>query len=97
MKQNLDLPEAVCWSTDAPFRETASLLSSFVNKGATHVDMECAAIYAFAEFYKTDALCVIVAADSLVGNQWHPPTDMKTLNSEFRNIVFRLLAINHGK
>lgn len=95
LKSKLNLTETVCWSTDAPFRETKSLVTHFIQKNATHVDMECAAIYAFAEFYKLNALCIIVTADSLANDNWIPPGDVKAMNLNLRLIIKKLIkAIN---
>lgn len=91
IKSKLNLPETICWSTDAPFRETKSLVSHFTQKEATHVDMECAAIYAFNEFYNLNALCIIITADSLANNNWIPPKNIKQLNSTLRKTVSRLV------
>ncbi len=37
------------WTTDAPFRETAEAIAVMQNKGLLAVEMEAAALYAFAE------------------------------------------------
>jgi purine-nucleoside phosphorylase len=86
--------EASCWSTDAPYRETPSLLSQFCSKGATHVDMECAAIYAFASFYNLNAVCLLVTADSISAEHWFPPKSEKSLHKSIRKTLLDCLKIS---
>jgi len=38
------------WTTDAPFRETATLINFYSSKGVLAVEMEAAALYAFQTF-----------------------------------------------
>jgi uridine phosphorylase len=46
------------WTTDAPFRETADAIEMAKSKGALAVEMEAAALYAFAGSTKTQVLCL---------------------------------------
>jgi uridine phosphorylase len=46
------------WTTDAPFRETASAINRARGRGAVCVEMEAAALYAFAEARQRDVVCV---------------------------------------
>lgn len=56
-----DLPEPVwtgaTWTTDAPFRETAPAIESMRNRGLMAVEMEAAALYAFAEARRRAVVC----------------------------------------
>jgi uridine phosphorylase len=45
------------WTTDAPFRETASSLTTARAAGALAVEMEAAALYAFAQARKQPVIC----------------------------------------
>ncbi len=45
------------WTTDAPFRETASAIAQFRDRGAVAVEMEAAALYAFAEARRKPIVC----------------------------------------
>jgi len=45
------------WTTDAPFRETASAITAMKAKGLLAVEMEAAALYAFAEARRKPVLC----------------------------------------
>ncbi len=45
------------WTTDAPFRETASAIADAKDRGLLAVEMEAAALYAFAEASGRDVVC----------------------------------------
>ncbi len=49
---------AQSWTTDAPYRETPSAISSAIELGAACVEMEAAALYALAESRGRDIVCV---------------------------------------
>jgi uridine phosphorylase len=46
------------WTTDAPFRETAAAIQSARSKGVLAVEMEAAALYAFARAAGAAVLCL---------------------------------------
>src|SRR5262245_42568482 len=46
------------WTTDAPFRETASTLAHCRSLGIMAVEMEAAALYAFAEVRQKSVVCL---------------------------------------
>jgi uridine phosphorylase len=46
------------WTTDAPFRETAESIASARSKGLLAVEMEAAALYAFARATNASVLCL---------------------------------------
>jgi uridine phosphorylase len=54
---SLPIEQGVCWTTDAPFRETASSIEHFRSLGILAVEMEAAALYAFAEARKKSVIC----------------------------------------
>lgn len=45
------------WTTDAPFRETAQTIAAMARKGLLAVEMEAAALYAFAAARQKRVLC----------------------------------------
>jgi uridine phosphorylase len=45
------------WTTDAPFRETASAIEAAAQRGLLAVEMEAAALYAFASAKRRPVLC----------------------------------------
>ena len=46
------------WTTDAPYRETADAIAHAESLGIVAVEMEAAALYAFAEVRELDVICV---------------------------------------
>jgi purine-nucleoside phosphorylase len=46
------------WTTDAPFRETASAIENARSKGVLAVEMEAAALYMFARVAGVSVLCI---------------------------------------
>jgi uridine phosphorylase len=51
------VPPVTSWTTDAPFRETATALAAARRAGAEIVEMEAAALYAFAHARGMDVAC----------------------------------------
>lgn len=56
------------WTTDAPFRETASAIEYFKGRGVAAVEMEAAALYAFAAASKRDVLCFAHVTNQMAVN-----------------------------
>jgi uridine phosphorylase len=54
------------WTTDAPFRETAEAIASARSRGLLAVEMEAAALYAFASAASVPVLC-IAAVTNVMG------------------------------
>jgi purine-nucleoside phosphorylase len=53
----LSVQRGSTWTTDAPFRETATTIASRRNVGVLMVEMEAAALYAFAKARGEQVLC----------------------------------------
>ena len=53
------------WTTDAPFRETADAIEWARSKGVMAVEMEAAALYAFAEAAGVKVLCIAHVTNDL--------------------------------
>jgi uridine phosphorylase len=53
------------WTTDAPFRETAAAIEAARSKGALAVEMEAAALYAFARASGAAVLCLAHVTNSM--------------------------------
>ena len=53
------------WTTDAPFRETAEAIESAQAKGVMAVEMEAAALYAFARTKGVSVLCLAHVTNSM--------------------------------
>ncbi len=57
-EKGLDAVIGASWTTDAPFRETAAAIEWARSKGALAVEMEAAALYAFARAASARVLCL---------------------------------------
>jgi uridine phosphorylase len=53
------------WTTDAPFRETAAAIASARAKGVLAVEMEAAALYAFARARSAAVLCLAHVSNTM--------------------------------
>ncbi|MEP7188606.1 MAG: nucleoside phosphorylase [Roseiflexaceae bacterium] len=53
----LPLHTGASWTTDAPFRETATTIDTYRNEGIVAVEMEAAALYALAEAKQYAIIC----------------------------------------
>lgn len=61
--------EAKSWTTDAPYRETSSAIDNFKERDITCVEMEAAALYAFAEARQEDVLCFAHLTNSMAQDE----------------------------
>jgi uridine phosphorylase len=50
--------QGAAWTTDAPFRETAAAIDHSRDRGILAVEMEAAALYAFAQVRRQPVLCL---------------------------------------
>lgn len=57
-KKGLHAVVGSSWTTDAPFRETAEAIATARSKGVLAVEMEAAALYAFARAQNKQVLCL---------------------------------------
>jgi uridine phosphorylase len=60
------------WSTDAPYRETATKVRRYAEEGVLGVDMETSAIFALAAYRKCEAAGALIVSDELFGDSWNP-------------------------
>ena len=57
-RNGLSVVAGPSWTTDAPFRETAEAIEAARSRGALAVEMEAAALYAFAQAANRQVLCL---------------------------------------
>lgn len=57
--------DGISWTTDAPFRETASAIKSMQKQNVVCVEMEAAALYALAEVKKYPIVCFAHLTNSM--------------------------------
>jgi hypothetical protein len=72
LAQGEPLAGGTVWSTDAPYRETAALVSSLKAAGASAVDMETTALWAAARF-RGRRLAALLIIDDLLSEGGHQP------------------------
>jgi uridine phosphorylase len=61
----MQLFRGTTWTTDAPFRETPTAIANAREAGAMIVEMEAAALYAFAEAQKRAVICFAHVTNSM--------------------------------
>ena len=61
--------EGKSWTTDAPYRETASSINNMKEENATCVEMEAAALYTFAEHTENEVICFAHLTNSMAQNE----------------------------
>jgi uridine phosphorylase len=83
---NLPVSVGAVWTTDAPYRETASLLRRAREAGASAIDMETGALYAAAAAAGIDAYSLLVIADRLL-DDWQPPPDLAAVQVMLRRVA----------
>ena len=91
VKSELNLTEKIVLSTDAPYRETQSVLDFYKRKKATLIDMETASVLAFFKQNNTEVACVLIASD-LIETIWIPPNNSKLLRKRAKIIVNQFIA-----
>ncbi len=64
-RSGLPVIRGVTWTTDAPFRETESAIASAARQGALAVEMEAAALYAFAATSGNPVVCFAHVTNSM--------------------------------
>ena len=56
------------WTTDAPFRETADAIAAAKAKGVLAVEMEAAALYAYATARQRDVICIAHVTNTMAAH-----------------------------
>jgi uridine phosphorylase len=66
----LTLHKGMVWTTDAPFRETASKVVGYRKRGVLAVEMEASALFTVSKFRKVDMVLLLVVSDELSSLKW---------------------------
>jgi uridine phosphorylase len=61
--------EAKSWTTDAPYRETQTVISAMEKESVTCVEMESAALYAFSEAKQKNVVCIAHLTNTMAQNE----------------------------
>ncbi len=86
----LGMEGARCFSLDAPFRETPTLIGQIRDQGFPLIDMETAALYAFSQFYQLPTVSILWAADR-IEETWRPPGDLDVLFDAGKSVLHQLI------
>ena len=62
---NLSVQQGRSWTTDAPYRETATAILDAKSKGADCVEMEASALYAFSKVKFCKVVCFAHLTNSM--------------------------------
>jgi uridine phosphorylase len=65
----ISVVEGATWTTDAPFRETPAAVANAEREGMLAVEMECAALYAFAAARHKAVLCFAHVTNTMGGGE----------------------------
>lgn len=68
------------WTTDAPYRETLSKVTSYQHQGVLAVEMEMSALMTVAAYRGVKLAGLLVVSDELFNLTWH---------AGFKNPVFK--------
>ncbi|MFW9856999.1 MAG: hypothetical protein ACFFFG_18260 [Candidatus Thorarchaeota archaeon] len=78
-KKEFQVYQGKICSTDAPFRETYTLIETLRKKNVLAIDMEVAAAFAVANFRRISLTSLVIISDELRDNQWlHVNSDSYT-------------------
>ncbi|MFW9779267.1 MAG: nucleoside phosphorylase [Candidatus Heimdallarchaeota archaeon] len=69
-KRHCAISEGKICSTDAPFRETFTLIDELRPKGVLAIDMEVAAVFAVAQFRTINSASLVIISDELREGKW---------------------------
>lgn len=64
-RRGISYQRGATWTTDAPFRETAAAIAEATRAGALAVEMEAAALYAFAHATGNPILCFALVTNQM--------------------------------
>lgn len=93
IKNACRLEAKIAWSTDAPYREVPSLIDYYKGKHCDFVEMECAALYSFSEFYKASAVSILIGADYLTSSEWKAPSNPHKLLETQQKLIAQLIKL----
>lgn len=63
--------EALVWSSDAPYRETADKVRRYKERGITAVEMEVASFYSVCQYLGVKGIAFLVVSDLLHNGDWN--------------------------
>ena len=82
------------WTTDAPFREAVEAIDAAKSKGVLAVEMEAAALYAFASSARVQVLCLAHVTNSM--GQGGDLKRVKRTERGTRSLFWRTWCLDSG-
>jgi nucleoside phosphorylase len=70
-QEGLPFCKGMVWTTDAPYRETASKIKAYREKRVLAVEMEMSALMALALYRSVEMAGLLVVSDELFDLKWH--------------------------
>jgi uridine phosphorylase len=90
--EKLDWKEGIVWSTDAPYRESRTLLRRLHDEEQViGVDMEFSALCSVASYRKIDFSAVLIVSDEVWSSTWKPGFKDKMFQERCRRLLDGLL------
>ena len=90
--------DGVIWSTDAPYRESRSMLNRLRQvDGVDGVDMEFTALCSIATFRKVRFSALFVISDELWGEAWKPGFSSHSYRQRCRSLLSSLITYSLEK
>jgi len=83
---NLEFHYGPCWTTDAPYRETARKIAFYRSLGALGVEMESSALFALGQSLGVSVSALHFVSDLLTEKAWNPAFGSKSLKQKIRRI-----------
>jgi uridine phosphorylase len=68
-RTGLDFVRGSTWTTDAPFRETRTAIAAAAREGLRAVEMEVAALYAFAHARQAAVACFAIVTNQMAQSE----------------------------
>lgn len=93
----LPLGLGTSWTTDAPFRETASAVRHARKLGADCVEMEASALYAFAQARQRDVVCMAHVTNSMAQSKGDFEKGAEGGSIDSLNLVDFILRVLHAR
>ncbi|MCO4783127.1 MAG: nucleoside phosphorylase [Candidatus Cloacimonetes bacterium] len=86
-KSELGHKFGLCWTTDAPYRETKKKIAYWKKKITLGVEMECSALFSLAKFRGFAISSVLIVSDVLNQETWDPQFSSSSISSSLDQVI----------
>lgn len=86
-QDSFDYKFGLCWTTDAPYRETKKKIAYWKKKITLGVEMECSALFSVAKYRKFAISSVLIVSDVLSEDQWDPKFSSSSITSSLDRLI----------